>query len=443
MNELQQIYQQVFGRNDKVDELFAPYRICPLGAHVDHQHGLVTGFAIDKGIRFIFSPTSSGKIDVVSRNFEGRVIFNLHEPIKRKNNHWGDYLRGVVKVMQEDFYLEKGIQAVIKGELPISGLSSSAALLCGFVVCLSIVNHLSLSERQVIHYASMAEREYIGLNNGILDQSCVTLCEKNKLLFMDTATAAYQTLSFGFTSSPEHNYTLFCKHLPFKIGIFFSGVSRKLVDTSYNRRVDECHAAAWMIHAFEQCPKTPPGKSFLRDIPEEQFARWYHHLPPYLSRRAQHFFGECHRVRESLKYWKQGDIVGFGKLINESCHSSMWFYECGSEELIALSAICGQCDGIYGGRFAGAGFNGAYVALVDSSYEEEIRRVVRSRYLRRFPEHSNTFDIFFCDMADGIMTGRKRINDKRYGINHIGGRICHKDVPTDGALPQAIAATGA
>ena len=29
--------------------IFSPYRVCPLGAHVDHQHGLVTGFAIDKG----------------------------------------------------------------------------------------------------------------------------------------------------------------------------------------------------------------------------------------------------------------------------------------------------------------------------------------------------------------------------------------------------------
>ena len=26
--------------------IFSPYRVCPLGAHVDHQHGQVTGFAI-------------------------------------------------------------------------------------------------------------------------------------------------------------------------------------------------------------------------------------------------------------------------------------------------------------------------------------------------------------------------------------------------------------
>lgn len=29
---------------------FTPYRICPLGAHSDHQLGKITGFAIDKGI---------------------------------------------------------------------------------------------------------------------------------------------------------------------------------------------------------------------------------------------------------------------------------------------------------------------------------------------------------------------------------------------------------
>lgn len=29
--------------------IISPYHVCTLGAHVDHQHGLVTGFAIDKG----------------------------------------------------------------------------------------------------------------------------------------------------------------------------------------------------------------------------------------------------------------------------------------------------------------------------------------------------------------------------------------------------------
>ena len=29
---------------------FCPYRVCPIGAHSDHQLGKITGFAIDRGI---------------------------------------------------------------------------------------------------------------------------------------------------------------------------------------------------------------------------------------------------------------------------------------------------------------------------------------------------------------------------------------------------------
>ena len=50
--------------------IFSPYRVCPLGAHVDHQHGLVTGFAFDKGVDFWFNPTDDGK----GEGFEGLYL---------------------------------------------------------------------------------------------------------------------------------------------------------------------------------------------------------------------------------------------------------------------------------------------------------------------------------------------------------------------------------
>lgn len=443
MEKLHRTYQQVFGKNDPESELFAPYRVCPLGAHVDHQHGLVTGFAIDKGIRFVFSPTSSGEIDVVSLDFEGRVTFNLHYPIDTKSHHWGDYLRAAVSALQQDFHLERGVRAVVRGELPIGGLSSSAALLCGFVVCLSSTNEFSLDKRQVIHYASIAERQYIGLNNGLLDQSCVVLCQKNKLLFMDTATTTYQTLSFGTKKNTSPMITTIGNQLPFKIGIFFSGVTRRLVNTNYNQRVDECLSVAWMIQALEQRPKTPTEKTFLRDIPEDLFLKWYDHLPLHLSRRAQHFYGECQRVVDATNCWEQGDITTFGKLMDESCNSSIHLYECGSAELTTLWTICRQCDGIYGGRFAGAGFKGAYIALVDPLFEKEIRNMVTAHYLKRFPEHAETFRIFFCDVAEGMMPDQQTYYLQKYGIDNTSSRICHKDVSTNSIFPETIAAVGA
>ena len=97
--------------------------------------------------------------------------------------------------------------------MPIGGLSSSAALLCGIVTAIAKVNCLTLDKMQVIQYASDAERNYVGLCNGILDQACVVLCEKNKLLSLDTYTSSYELLPFGNDENKE---------LPFKVGVFFS-----------------------------------------------------------------------------------------------------------------------------------------------------------------------------------------------------------------------------
>ena len=33
---------------------FCPYRICPIGAHSDHNLGKITGLAIDKGIHLAY-----------------------------------------------------------------------------------------------------------------------------------------------------------------------------------------------------------------------------------------------------------------------------------------------------------------------------------------------------------------------------------------------------
>ena len=51
--------------------IFSPYRVCPLGAHVDHQHGLVTGFAIDKGVDLRFDVREDSLVKLSSRTFEG------------------------------------------------------------------------------------------------------------------------------------------------------------------------------------------------------------------------------------------------------------------------------------------------------------------------------------------------------------------------------------
>lgn len=393
-NDLFQAYRTFFGKGDALYQLFSPYRICPLGAHVDHQHGLVSGFAFDSGIDFLFSETESGKVEMCSLSFEGLMTFNVQRPVDEKQNNWGDYLRGAVWALQQDFQLRKGIRGVVKGSMPIGGLSSSAALLCGFVMALGKINNLYLDKMQVISYASRAEREYVGLNNGILDQACVVLCEADKLLYLDTRTSEYQLLPFGGESGT--------KELPFKLGIFFSGVTRKLTGTDYNLRVSECKTAAWIMEAYEDVPLKELQETRLRDIDEEIFKKYEGKMPERFAKRARHFYTECDRVEAGVEAWKKGDIKAFGQLIFESCESSMNNYECGSPELIALYKIMRRTEGIYGGRFSGAGFKGACIALVDPAKEESIREFVTKEYLKEFPQYKETFEMFFCHPADGV-----------------------------------------
>ena len=74
--------------------IFSPYRVCPLGAHVDHQHGLVTGFAIDKGVDLWFTPSQDGRVHLESMTFEGVGDFDVTQGTLVKEKPWGDYARG-------------------------------------------------------------------------------------------------------------------------------------------------------------------------------------------------------------------------------------------------------------------------------------------------------------------------------------------------------------
>ena len=393
MESLFAAYRTFFGKGDALYQLFSPYRICPLGAHVDHQHGLVSGFAFNVGLKFLFSATETGKVEMCSLSFEGLTTFSVQKEIEERQNNWGDYLRGAVWALQKDYQLQYGVRGVVKGCMPIGGLSSSAALLCGFVMAVSKVNQLNLDKMQVIHYASLAEREYVGLRNGILDQACVVLCEADKLLYLDTKTSHYELLPFGDGKS---------KDLPFKIGIFFSGVTRKLTGTDYNLRVSECKTAAWSLQAYDEIPLKELEETRLRDVSKKMFDKYGEKMPERFMISARHFNTECERVEEGVEAWKAGDIQRNGNYIFESCESSIHNYECGSPELIAIYEIMGETDGIFGGRFSGAGFKGACIALVDPTKEEYIREHLTNEYLKRFPQYKDTFEVFFCEPNNGV-----------------------------------------
>ena len=380
--------------------IFSPYRVCPLGAHVDHQHGLVTGFAIDKGVDLWFnvngepgsrlkvqgsSETNTdrtdntdvkantnrtndtnrwpdGHVHLESRTFEGTVDFEIDAPSQVRERHWGDYARGAKYALRKRFELKRGITGVIQGSLPVGGLSSSAAVLIAYVMAFAKANDITLQPFEVVKIASEAEREYIGLNNGLLDQACIALGKKDGLLFLDCDSNDWRIIKRN-PEMPE-----------FEIGIFFSGLTRSLVNSDYNLRVYECKTAAWNMLAYTDQPLKTFDKTFLRDIPKATFDKTRIAMPQRFARRAEHFYSEYRRVRQGVTAWETGNMKLFGKLSFDSCESSIHNYECGSPELIAIYEIMRQLPGVYGGRFSGAGFKGACIALVDQPIRRKFRR---------------------------------------------------------------------
>ena len=387
--------------------IFSPYRVCPLGAHVDHQHGLVTGFAIDKGVDLWWSPVEDSHVHLESRTFEGVVDFEIDAPSQVRERHWGDYARGAKYALKKRFELKKGIEGVIQGSLPVGGLSSSAAVLIAYVMAFAKANDITLQPFEVVKIASEAEREYIGLNNGLLDQACIALSQKNQLLFLDCDSNEYRVIPFGGQRSNVEgqksalDLSPQSSDLPFEIGIFFSGLTRSLVNSDYNLRVYECKTAAWNMLAYTEQPLKTFDKTFLRDIPKATFEKTRIAMPARFARRAEHFYSEYRRVRQGVTAWETGNLKLFGKLSFDSCESSIHNYECGSPELIAIYEIMRSLPGVYGGRFSGAGFKGACIALVDPGYKENIEKELTARYLEQFPEYEKTFKVFWVKPDDG------------------------------------------
>lgn len=369
--------------------IYSPYRVCPLGAHVDHQHGLVTGFAINKGVDLWFNVREDSLVKLTSLSFEGEVEFDLAKRSEVREKHWGDYARGAKYALKKRFDLTHGIEGMIKGSLPVGGLSSSAAVLIAYVMAFAKANGITLQPFEVVQIASEAEREYIGLNNGILDQACIALGKKDGLLFLDCDTNDYRIIRRN-PKMPE-----------FVIGIFFSGLTHSLVNSDYNLRVYECKTAAWNMLAYHNQPLKTFDKTFLRDIPKETFDNTRDMMPLRFARRAEHFYSEYRRVRQGVTAWETGNLQLFGKLSFDSCESSIHNYECGSPELISIYNIIRPMQGVYGGRFSGAGFKGAVIAIVDPKYSESIEKELTEQYLNEYPEYSETFKVYWVKPVNG------------------------------------------
>ena len=284
-----------------------------------------------------------------------------------------------------------GICGVIEGSLPIGGLSSSAAVILAFLSALAQVNGIRLDPRELIDTAFDAEKNYVGIHVGKLDQSCEVLGKKDHLLYLDTRDDSYELI-------PTHP-----DMKPYKIAIFFSGLEHSLAGSKYNMRVDELRAGVYALQAFAGMAYGKFKEANARNVPYEVYLEYRDKLPLPWAKRCEHWYTEFQRVEQGAEAWRRGDIDTYGRLSFESGWSSIHNWESGAPEQIRLYEIMRGTDGIYGGRFCGAGFKGCCMALIDPAFEESIVRRVSQTYCRDFPQLKEKYAVHITESADGVI----------------------------------------
>ncbi|ACO60820.1 predicted protein [Micromonas commoda] len=335
----------------------APYRVCPLGAHIDHQGGTVAGFALNMGICIAYIP-SPGEIKLAAtREGEGEPsTFEMNvtddpEP----SDDWTAFVKGVVHVVR-GWASEKGVRCdagftgVISGcpgGLEGGGISSSAALTVALIHAFRDANNLTscIRREDVMRLAQRVEHEWRGVRCGILDQGCVVMSKPGALTVLDCA--EYQR---RFAKADDLTTASTGSDLPFAVVLAFSGIRKPLTRTGYNDRVDECQRAARLL----------------------------------LDASGR---GENQRVANGVRAWRDGDVASFGALVNASGASSVENYECGCEQITALWKIAKKTAGVFGARFSGAGFRGCVVALCEpGGAAMDAAESIAGEYARLYPE---------------------------------------------------------
>jgi galactokinase len=372
---------------DALHALAVPYRICPIGAHIDHQGGPVLGTAIDAFTVLAFVPNDGPECHLVSANYPGAARFAMGRLAPAEHGGFARYAAAAAAVLAPDLPAPpRGLTGAVAGALPGGGLSSSASVLIAYLTALAAVHRVELEPRVLVERTREAENRYVGVRSGILDPASIVGARRDHLVAIDTQRSAWESVAPARGREGDATFL-----------VAFTGIERNLAATGFNDRVEQCHRAARLLATRAGAP----GAERLGELPESALAELLGELPEPERRRARHFVEERERVRRGVEAWRRGDLVAFGHLMSDSCRSSIENFEVGSPELVLLQEIFLTTPGVLGARFSGAGFGGCAIALVEAGRAESCRERVTEAFLAKFPERGDRARFFLVASEDG------------------------------------------
>lgn len=365
LKELTLNFEKIFREFEDVKTYFSPGRVNLIGEHTDYNGGFVFPCALDFGTYAVARKREDKIFRMYSKNFEnlGLIEFNLDNLVYDKKDDWANYPKGVIKTFLDKGYaIDKGLDILFFGNIPNgAGLSSSASIEVLVAVILKDLFELNIDMVEMVKYCQIAENRFIGVNSGIMDQFAVGMGKKDNAILLDCNTLKYEYVPIKLEGM--------------SIVIANTNKKRGLADSKYNERRASCEAAVAELN------KNNINIKYLGELSVAEFEKVQHLIKDEEQlKRANHAVRENERTKLAVEVLKAGDIVAFGKLMNDSHISLRDDYEVTGLELDSLVEAAWNEEGTIGSRMTGAGFGGCTVSIVKNENLESFIANVGKKY---------------------------------------------------------------
>lgn len=350
-------FRKHFPSGGPIQVFRAPGRVNLIGEHTDYNLGLVLPMAINLSCLVAIAPATHGHLRVYSENMQARMEWDLEAiPGAVPAGNWGDYILGVAQQLGLAGFPVGAADLAIYSSVPVgSGLSSSASLEVS--TALALLGGRAMAKKDLALLCQRAEREFVGVPSGIMDQYASVYGERGKALCIDCRSVEHQTVSLPDGAA---------------IVVVNSMVKHELGGSAYRDRVREC------AEAVDELRRWFPKLQSLRDTISTQLAP----LAGVPLRRARHVTSEGERVKLFMTAAENGDLREMGKLFVASHRSLQHDYAVSCEELDFLVDTAISLPGVYGARMTGGGFGGCTVNLVAPENVESFESQISSAYAR-------------------------------------------------------------
>jgi galactokinase len=369
-----QIDQKFRDRFKKPPSVFvAPGRINLIGEHIDYNDGFVMPAAIDKHFVFAMRPSGNDKCNVFALNYDEGVSFSLHD--LHPGETWINYLMGVLDGFRRRGFLSEGVDCVFGGNIPAgAGMSSSAAMCCGFGFGLNELHHSKLDRKALALIAQYAEHEFAGVNCGIMDQYASLFGQKDSALLLDCRSLTHEILPFDFSS-----HTLL---------LIDTRVKHTLGSSAYNDRREACEQGVRKLRS-----KYPQVNS-LRDVNRTMIYEVQDQLGEDVFIKCLFVVEEIARTQRAGALLKNKDLAGFGELMYETHWGLSQGYEVSCEELDFLVMLAEEDRTIVpGARMMGGGFGGCTINVIARGHEEVFKEKVWQKYFATFKKEPEFYQV--------------------------------------------------